>query len=202
MNIPSEHLAALGDLGYSHQESRFLYLVGTHSGYLVEQRIYRQHLDDTKTADSSGELNLDPSVLQILKDRRQATRFREEEDWMWASPTQLGRLPISYPWFWRSFNTAAIKAGIGPLGTHTLRHTYRSWLDSVGTPVAVQQKLMRHSDIRTTMSYGDIVDGLMKEAHGKVASLVFSNAGPKKEEVAEKSGSSADCNVGSAVHSV
>ena len=39
-----------------------------------------------------------------------------------------------------------------------MRHSYRSWLDAVGTPVAVHQKLMRHADIRTTMNiYGDIV---------------------------------------------
>lgn len=30
----------------------------------VEQRIYRQHVDDTKTRSSSAELDLDPSVLQ------------------------------------------------------------------------------------------------------------------------------------------
>ena len=50
---------------------------------------------------------------------------------------------------------SAKAAGIGGLGTHSLRHTYRSWLDSVGTPVGVQQKLMRHTDVRTTMRYGD-----------------------------------------------
>lgn len=117
-----------------------------------------------------------------MKEWRQASQFRGEEDWMFASPTQLGRLPLSYPWFWRCFNDAAIKAGIGPLGTHTLRHTYRSWMDSVGTPIAVQQKLMRHSDIRTTMNvYGDVVDGRMKEAHSKVAALVFTSTAPEKD---------------------
>jgi hypothetical protein len=31
-------------------------------------------------------------------------------------------------------------------------------LDAVGTPIAVQQKLMRHTDIRTTLNiYGDVV---------------------------------------------
>ncbi len=56
------------------------------------------------------------------------------------------------------YQKAGAKAGIGGLGTHSLRHMYRSWLDAVGTPVAVQQKLMRHADIRTTMNiYGDIV---------------------------------------------
>ena len=44
------------------------------------------------------------------------------------------------------------------LGTHAFRHTYRSWLDAVGTAISVQQKMMRHADIRTTMNiYGDVV---------------------------------------------
>ena len=53
---------------------------------------------------------------------------------------------------------SAEAAGVGKLGTHSFGHTYRSWLDAVGTPIAVQKKLMRHSDIRTTMNiYGDVV---------------------------------------------
>lgn len=48
-----------------------------------------------------------------------------------ASPVQLGRLPWSYDQVWRVYQKAA---GIGGLGTHS-RHTYRSWLDAVGTPV-------------------------------------------------------------------
>jgi len=151
------------------------------SRLFIQQRIYRQQVDDTKTHESCVELDLDSSVLQVLKEWRRATQFRGDEDWVWASPTQLGRLPISYPWFWRCFNRAAIRAGVGPLGTHTLRHTYRSWLDSVGTPIAVQQKLMRHADIRTTMNvYGDVVDDRMKDAHRKVAALIFTRSTKEK----------------------
>jgi integrase len=43
-----------------------------------------------------------------------------------------------------------------------------------GTPIAVQQKLMRHADIRTTMNvYGDIVTDEMTVASGKVAGLAL-----------------------------
>src|SRR5258708_12697575 len=42
----TEHLAALIDLGYNEQESRFLYLVATHSGYFT----LRQFLEYTGTA--------------------------------------------------------------------------------------------------------------------------------------------------------
>lgn len=29
---------------------------------------------------------------------------------------------------------------------HSMRHTFRTWLDSVGASVGVQQKLMRHAE--------------------------------------------------------
>jgi integrase len=62
----------------------------------------------------------------------------------------------------------------GQLGTHSMRHTYRSWLDAAGTTVAVQQKLMRHGDIRTTMNvYGDVVTNEMQEAHSKVVRMAL-----------------------------
>ncbi len=77
---------------------------------------------------------------------------------MFASPTRLGRQPWSYDEVLRSFQKAGMESGIGWLGTHSMRHTYRSWLDAVGTGVAIQQKLMRHKDIRTAMNtYGTVV---------------------------------------------
>jgi integrase len=55
-----------------------------------------------------------------------------------------------------------------------MRHTYRTWLDSVGTPMGVQQKLMRHADIRTTMNvYGEAARAEMMEAHGKIVGLAL-----------------------------
>jgi integrase len=58
--------------------------------------------------------------------------------------------------------------------THCLRHTYRSWLGAEGTPIAVQQKLMRHADIQTTMNvYGEVVTDEMSQAVSKVARLAL-----------------------------
>lgn len=86
-------------------------------------------------------------------------------------------LPTNGPWVWRSFQQGAVRAGIPRFGTHSLRHSYRSWLDAVGTPIAVQQKLMRHSDIRTTLNvYGDVVTDEMAEANSKVAKMALSRA--------------------------
>lgn len=65
-------------------------------------------------------------------------------------------------------------AGIGHIGTHTFRHSYRMWIDAIGTTVGVQQKLMRHSDIRTTMNiYGDAATEDMREAHKKIVGFAL-----------------------------
>jgi len=93
---------------------------------------------------------------------------------MFASPAKSGQLPVSYPWVWLLFQKAAAKAGIGKLGTHSMRHSNRSWLDAVGTPIAVHQKRMCHSDIRTTLNiYGDVVTDEMQQAHSKVVDLAL-----------------------------
>jgi hypothetical protein len=48
--------------------------------------------------------------------------------------------------------------------------------------VSVQQKLMRHTDIRVTMNtYGDVVTDEMSTASLKVAELVFRNNGAQAE---------------------
>ena len=64
---------------------------------------------------------------------------------------------------------AAIRCGIGRIGWHSFRHTLRTLLDETGAPMKVQQELMRHADIRTTMNvYGKAMDASKREAHGKV----------------------------------
>lgn len=142
----------------------------------IERAIVRQHVDDVKTVYSQKRMSIDPELLGILKAWRQTSQFSGEGDWLFASPAQLGRLPWSYPYILRMFQKAAQDAGIGGVPTHTLRHSYRSWLDAVGTPIAVQQKLMRHSDIRTTMNlYGDVVTDEMAEAHSKVVGLALAS---------------------------
>jgi integrase len=55
-------------------------------------------------------------------------------------------------------------------------------LDAVKTPIAVQQKMMRHTDIRTTMNiYGDVVTDEMSTAGLRVAELAFQINGAQAE---------------------
>jgi integrase len=143
----------------------------------IERSIVEQHLDDVKTDDSRRSLTVASELIQRLHSWKTMTSFGADSDWIFASPVKLGRQPYSYTGVWRELQRASEATGIGKMGTHSFRHTHRAWLDAVGTSVAVQQKMMRHSDIRTTMNiYGDVVTDEMELAHGKVVGLALSRA--------------------------
>ncbi len=148
----------------------------------VERGIVQQIVDDVKTDDSRKTLTISEDLLAVLKAWKQTTEFSDLEDWVFASPFQIGRLPWSYTGVKENLQRAADAAGLGYLRSHSFRHTYRTWLDSVGTPVGVQQKLMRHADIRTTMNvYGDAVTTDMREAHGKIVGLALNGTGTARK---------------------
>jgi len=143
----------------------------------VERSIVRQRVADTKTEYSERAMAIDAEMLEVLKSWKQSTQFQADGDWVFASPAHIGRLPWSADSLNDAYQKAGRASGVQGVSTHTMRHTYRSWLDAVGTPIAVQQKLMRHADIRTTMNvYGDVVTDEMAQAHRKVVGLALNGA--------------------------
>lgn len=148
----------------------------------VQRGIVNQQVDDVKTHGSARSFNLSPELVERLKAWKGQTEFAGPEDWIFASPFKIGRLPWSYTTVLRELSVASMSAGIGHVSSHAFRHTYRSWLDVVGTPVAVQQKMMRHSDIRTTLNvYGDVVTDEMSTAGMNPARLAFHKNGAQTE---------------------
>lgn len=144
---------------------------------LIQRGIVRQHVDDVKTENSERAMGIDSELLDVLKAWKQTTEFGGQDDWVFASPAQLGRLPWSADSVNDAYVKATEKAQIAHVSNHSMRHTYRSWLDAVGTSLAVQQKLMRHADIRTTMNvYGDVVTDEMAQASSKVVRLAIPKA--------------------------
>jgi integrase len=127
----------------------------------------------TKTSESGKRLPLDAELVEVLRLWHSKAQFNASEDWVFASPVQFGPLPCSYDQVWRHKNRQQQLGRIERLGTLSLRHAYRSWLDAVGTPIAVQQKLMRHTDVRTTMDYGDVVINEIETAHRKLVKLAL-----------------------------
>jgi integrase len=140
----------------------------------VERGIVERNVDDVKTDESRKSLVIADELLERLKTWKQTTQFSADDHWIFASPLKIGRLPYSYTGVWRELDRASEAAGLGHMGTHTFRHSYRMWIDAIGTPIGVQQKLMRHSDIRTTMNiYGDAATEDMREAHNKIVGLAL-----------------------------
>lgn len=144
------------------------------SGELRLQRaVVKQVEDEVKTIHSGKPLALDPRILDLLKQHKQSSIFTEASDWVFASPVKHGKLPRSYTSFWEKLGRTCQDAGIRHVSPHSFRHSYRAWLDELGTPVTVQQRAMRHGDIRVTMSYGDAVGEGLREASSKVAAKAF-----------------------------
>jgi len=148
----------------------------------IRRGIVNQIVGDVKTQGSAKTFNLASELLERLKFWKQSSQFSGAEDWIFASPFKLGRLPYSYTGTRQELERASKAAGIGHISSHAFRHTYRSWLDAVKTPIAVQQKMMRHTDIRTTMNiYGDVVTDEMSTAGLRVAELAFQVNGVQAE---------------------
>lgn len=140
----------------------------------IRRGIVQQQVDDCKTESSAKTFVLAKDLLERLKAWKQVTQFSGADDWIFASPFNFGKLPYSYSGTRQELVRAAKAAGIGSISTHAFRHTFRTWLDTVKTPIAVQQKLMRHGDIRVTMNtYGTVFDDAVNSAGLKVAELAF-----------------------------
>jgi len=131
--------------------------------------VVKQDVDDVKTEDSARTMPLADGVIGVLTRWKQVSEFTRPDDWIFASPWKLGRQPVCYSWIWENLSIAGKAAGIGHLSSHAFRNAYRTWLDAIGTPVGVQQKMMRHADIRTTMNhYGTALKADMRKASDAV----------------------------------
>jgi len=71
-------------------------------------------------------------------------------DWVFAN--DAGRPRWQERILQRRLKPAAVRAGVGKIGWHTFRHTYSTMLPNIGTDIKVQQELLRHSTIQSTMN--------------------------------------------------
>ncbi len=69
---------------------------------------------------------------------------------------------------------AAVRAGLGKIGWHTFRHSYSTLLRSMGADIKVQQELLRHSTVQSTMNvYTQAVSEQKRVANSAVVDLLF-----------------------------
>ena len=146
----------------------------------IRRGAVRQRVGEVKTGRSRKPLPMDPQLAELMLGWYRKTAFAGPDDWVWASPHRDGRQPYAYSKLVQALADASKRAGQGAIGWHTMRHSYRSWLDETGAPLTVQQNLMRHADIRTTMNiYGDAIPETLRAAHGKVVRMALRGPQPK-----------------------
>ena len=67
-----------------------------------------------------------------------------------------------------------MRAAIGEIGWHTFRHSYSTMLRAAGTDIKVQQELLRHSTIQSTMNiYTQAVSEQKRAANGVVVGMLL-----------------------------
>lgn len=134
---------------------------------LVQAGSFHGRIGSVKTQASGDEIPLHPDILAGIDLTGEGLVFPSP---VTGGPFHGGRIQQQV------LRPAGRKLGIGDnLGWHTLRHTYRSLLDDA--PVGVQQKLMRHANVSTTMNvYGNSMMSAKREANSKVVQMVVGRA--------------------------
>ena len=111
------------------------------------------HVADVKTEASRDVIPLTQEVRSFIL-RWQAKAPPSAEGWVFPSPV-TGRPYHAGVLGKRHLQPLAEKIGVPRLSWHCFRHSFRSWLDVIGTAPGQQKTLMRHADISTTMNvYG------------------------------------------------
>ena len=144
---------------------------------MVQQGVVNGRIGKVKTEASNDEIPLDLAFAQIL------LSFKGDRTNGLVFPS-----PVTGGCFYAGMiqqqilKPAAQKIGLPGVGWHVFRHTYRSFLDETGAPIGVQQKLMRHSNVATTMNvYGNSTLKAKQQANSKVVQMVMPQEKPRIE---------------------
>lgn len=141
----------------------------------VQRSIVDGRVDQAKTAHSAALIPLDGALADVLLEWRGQTGFRHSNDWVFASPFSGGTLPyLARGLQQRMLAPLACSLGLGQIGWHTFRHTYRALLGSTNAPMDVQRDLMRHASIVTTIdTYGDTMPSTLRSVNSEVVRKIL-----------------------------
>jgi integrase len=138
---------------------------------LVTVKAVNGRVGRVKTEYSADELPLDPKFAAVLM-KWKAQCPESTGDWVFPSPI-TDRCYHASPIQQDYIRPAGEKLKLEHVGWHSFRHTYRSWLDATGAPLGVQQKLLRHAHIGTTMQYGNALMESKRDANSKVVRMAL-----------------------------
>jgi integrase len=127
---------------------------------------------DTKTEASQKSLPIDPRLARSLQELFKRNLHTDPQDWVFAN--NGGRPRGQQNILQRHLRPAALRAGIGKIGWHSFRHSYSTMLRGAGADIKVQQELLRHSTIQSTMNtYTQAVSEQKRSANSMVVGILF-----------------------------
>ena len=111
-----------------------------------------------KTASSNAPVPMVPLLAGFIRQWQEQTPYGQPNDWVFASTRLKGKQPRVANMLVEDYlRPAAVKAGALKegekvrFGFHNLRHSLASFLVRNGTDVKTVQKMLRHSDVTTTL---------------------------------------------------
>jgi integrase len=138
----------------------------------IKRGVVNGRSGDTKTEASQKSLPLDPRLARSLQELWKCTLHQGPQDWVFAN--KFGRTRGQQDILHRHVRPAALRAGIGKIGWHTFRHSYSTMLRGVGTDIKVQQELLRHSTIQSTLNtYTQAISEQKRAANTIVVGSLF-----------------------------
>lgn len=145
------------------------------STMFVKRAIVDGVVDDVKTKYSRAGLPLNSALAKMLFRWKAQSMFKKDEDWVFSSWRTLGKRPLRATSVLENFvKPAAQQVGLGLICWHTFRRTFSTLLRRNGEDIKVQQELIRHADIRTTMNLYTQADSDQKrQAHSKIVEMVL-----------------------------
>jgi len=161
---------------------------------MIQRSVVQCQVGETKTEGSARPLPINPNLASHLRELHERSTYGAPGDRVFAN--DAGRPRWQETILQRQLKPAASRAGIGKIGWHTFRHTYSTMLRSAGTDIKVQQELLRHANIQTTMNiYTQAVSDQKRAANSKVVEMVLSGVktAPKRHVSENGSQTGADC---------
>jgi len=140
----------------------------------IQRAIVLAKIGKVKTPKSKSVMPLDPELASLLLEyKRETAPGSYPGQWLFENPLR------GKPWRPSHIQSKYIRpaglkvTGEDGIGWHHFRHMFSSMLRDMGTDIKVQQELLRHADVRTTLNiYTQAASGQKREAVGKLFSMV------------------------------
>ncbi len=147
---------------------------------LIRRGVVNGRAGDTKTEASRKALPVDPRLAAALVELRNRSLHKGSQDWVFAN--RAGQPRGQQNILQRHLRPAAVRAGIVKIGWHTFRHSYSTMLRAAGTDIKVQQELLRHSTIQSTLNiYTQAVSEQKRTANSIVVGILLNEIAPENQ---------------------